>query len=85
VSEPFVQPCSHMPIPGGSVTLCGPTLTIDIGNRVIPFEMHRYFGPTPLTQKGEEMLRVPKAFWNAIDKWCENGQLVDGDVCLTQK
>lgn len=85
MSEKFVQPCSHMPIPGGSVTLCGPTLRINTGTRVIQFEMHRYFGPTPLTQKGDEMLRVPRSFWDAIDKWNENGQLVEGDMCVTTK
>lgn len=79
----FVQPSSTIRIPNGIVTVGGPTLRMPVGNgRVIAFEMHRYFGPMPMTKTGEEMIRPPMLFYSAYELWDNGGRMVDGDLCI---
>lgn len=65
----------------GHVSLAGPILKMPVGNKVIPFEMHRYFGPMPLRKDGEARVRTPQRFWDACEAWIRCGKTMIGDVC----
>lgn len=79
----FVQTSYTIRIPGGIVTVGGPILLMPVGiGRLVRFEMHSYCGPCPVTKTGSEMRSVPNGFWDAVDRWCAGGKLVDGDRCV---
>jgi predicted Zn-ribbon and HTH transcriptional regulator len=81
--KPFEQPPSTYKIPGGSVTVGGPHLIMPIGNgKTVTFEMHSYWGVCPKTKNGDDMLRIPKAFYDAYDRWRQSGQMIEGDLCV---
>lgn len=68
----------------GHVALAGPILKMPVGDKVIDFEMHRYFGPMPLRKDGEVRERIPRGFWVAFEAWDKNGRLMIGDVCCVE-
>ena len=88
---PFQQsPSSAMLVEDGKVvghvSLGGDFLLMPVGDKTILFEQHRYFGPWPLNKTTQDpMTRVPKGFWDAIDRWRLGGQLVDGDLCVVSE
>ena len=70
----------------GHMSLSGPTLRMPVGNRLVPFELHRYFGPVPLRKDGCLTQRVARGFWDAFEAWKASGKLVtDDDVCVIQQ
>lgn len=67
------------------VSLGGPILLMPIGvsGRTVAFEMHRYFGQSPVNKKtGAELKNTPSGFWDAFELWDAGGKLVRGNVCV---
>lgn len=80
---PFKAPPQCICTPHAIICFGGPTLEIDVGGRIMAFEMHRYFGPIPLNKKTQDPLeRIPSAFWKAYEQWKAGGKLVDGARCV---
>ena len=67
------------------LSLGGRTIVMPIGkSKTVLFEMHNYFGPIPLNKRTDEpMDRIPKAFWDAFERWDLGGKMMDGDTCVT--
>ena len=82
MTEPFKAPSQTIRIPNGIASIGGPDLLMPVGDKLMKFEMHNYFGPMPLNRKGEEMRRVPLAFYKSLDRWVAGGKLVDGITCV---
>lgn len=83
MAETFKQTPCGVTIPGfGHISFGGPELVIGVNGKVMHFEMHRYFGPQPCTKDGNELTRIPKAFWDAWERWDKGGRLVNGNVCV---
>lgn len=79
----FVQtPCGATIAGFCHISFGGPELLIDVKGRTMRFEMHSYFGPQPVTKRGEQMVRIPFAFWDSWDRWDKGGRLVQGNVCV---
>ena len=67
----------------GHISLGGSLLRMPIGQKVVLFEIHRYFGPHPVSKKTHDPLqRIPRGFWDAYERWDLGGNYVDGDMCV---
>lgn len=58
--------CYHFKFNGGHGWLTLPDVYSYEG---FTFEWHSYCGPTLLRKDGEPSSRVPKRFWDVLDKW----------------
>ena len=87
---PFAAPSQHVDIAKkgrriGTISVGGPILRIMCGRREVAFEMHNYFGPTPVNKRTHEALtREPAGFWDAVEAWVRGGKVVDGDRCVVE-
>ncbi len=65
------------------ISLGGPTLQIEVGGKLVPFEMHPHCGPHPCHKTtGELLKRIPPGFWEAIDLWVKSGERLNGGRCI---
>ncbi len=95
-NQPSQVPVEHMPV-HHTMNFCSPDGTIaahvDIGGdflllplangKEVLFEMHKWFGPIPVSKlTGEELRRIPGGFWDAFERWWNCGKLVVGDRCV---
>lgn len=76
------MPCIR--IPGGILTVAGPTLKIRVGNRVLHFEDHSYCGPIQLsTVTGDPVKREGMPFLTAVSLWHQQGKKIGDDgICI---
>lgn len=71
--------------PNGTLSMSGPTLTIDVAETVYRFEWSRRFGPAVLGKRGEILSKQPSErspFWKAIGDWQKQGCWVRGEECV---
>ena len=66
----------------GTITLGGEILKMPCRKKIQHFEMHKWFGPVPCNQDGEEAERKAADFWDRYEQWDAGGRLVDGDLCV---
>lgn len=68
------------------ISMGGKLLIIPLSDgRECLFEMHSYHGPIPLNKKTHgQLIRVPRGFWEAFDRWVDGGKKVDGDRCVIE-
>lgn len=67
----------------GHISFGGDLLLMPIGAKTVLFELHRYFGPHPVSKNTFDPLeRIPKGFWDAWERWGVGGKLVDGETCV---
>lgn len=70
----------------GHISFGGDLLLIPVGGKEVLFEMHRYFGPHPVSKKTWSPLgRIPNGFWDAYERWSIGGKLVEGDCCIVSE
>jgi hypothetical protein len=60
-------------------------LLMTAGGHSYRFEFSKRFGPLLLGKRGQTLTTLPpvrSAFWKALQLWCQQGYLVDADVCV---
>ncbi len=61
------------------VLVGGPDREISVGGKRYRFEMHPYFGPGLVNKNGDVAAnqQAPRAFWEAVSLWAQQGQPID--------
>jgi len=87
--EPFVAPSQSVSWNDENgrhchMSLGGPVLEIVASGKLFAFEMHNYFGPQMVTPQRHEPTDadLPKAFWDAFERWELGGKIVEGIRCV---
>ena len=70
----------------GHISFGGDLLLMPIESKTVLFELHRYFGPHPVSKRTFDPLeRIPKGFWDAYERWDLGGKLVEGETCVVRE
>lgn len=80
---PHGSPLYHDGKRVGHISWGGPELVMPLADgTTMVFEMHHYFGPTPLDSKGDILDDVPGKFWDAWELWDLGGKMVIENHCV---
>jgi hypothetical protein len=62
----------------------GPMRKIEVGGKIIEFEMHHFCGPNILNkQTGSPLANQPLDFLRAVSLWCQQGRKIDErGICI---
>lgn len=65
------------------ISLGGPFYKITAGGKEYNFELPSYCGLVPINKDlSERTSPMPRAFWNAVNKWQEQGERMKDGECI---